>query len=442
MAVTAEPRTTEMVRTRRASFDGWILVSVLALTCIGLIMVYSASISDAYLYYKSPTYFLKREIIWIALGLIALVFGARLHYDIWRRFSKLLAGGAVLLLVAVLVPHLGRSSHGAQRWFQVGSFLSFQPSEFAKLALAIYMAHWLSQKTDKIGDFRNCSMPFGIMLGVICLLVLKQPDMGTAVVIGVAMIAVYFVAGARLDHLALGAGVSFLLALAALRLEAYRGARLAAWLNPWKYSHGAGYHTIQALLALGLGGLTGVGLGNSQQKYYLPAPYTDSIFAVTAEELGFLGALAIVALFVVLGYRGFKIALEAPDDFGKLLAVGITATIIVQAFVNVAVITASLPFTGVPLPFISFGGSSLVISMLGVGILLSISRHTRRATPHVYQDQQGGSDEDANSGDRRQDRRPRFPRTSRHRVPSTAHVQDQTLHHTAGRSNSAPGQYG
>ncbi len=398
----------------RPRFDAWLLVSVLALAGIGVIMVYSSSISDAFQYYGSPTFFLKRELVWMIAGLGALAFGAWLPYRNWLKFSGVFAGVSVLLLGAVLIPHIGSSSHGAQRWFQLGSSLSVEPSELAKIALILYMAHWLSRKGEKIRDFSRCSMPFGIMVGIVCLLILKQPDMGTAIVIVLSMLIVYFVAGARLDHLFLGASAAFLLALVALKFEAYRGARLAAWLDPWKYSHGAGYHTVQALLALGLGGLTGVGLGNSQQKYYLPAPYTDSIFAVSAEELGFLGAIAIIGLFVLFAYRGFRVARYAPDDFSRLLAVGITATIVIQAFINVAVITASLPFTGVPLPFISFGGSSLVISMLAVGILLNISSHDpQRRLAATESDTEAAPEHEAgNNG--RQDGRARRSRSRGH----------------------------
>jgi cell division protein FtsW len=421
MAAVAETKPVVVAVEHRAAYDHWLLASVVALLGIGLVMVYSSSIVIS-LRHGSPTYFLKRELIWIAIGSVALVIGARLHYSIWRRFSTLMFAGAVFLLVAVLVPHLGTSTNGAQRWFQIGSLLSVQPSEFAKLALAVYMAHWLSHKGKKVTSFRKCSAPFGIILGLVCLLILKQPDMGTAIVIALSMLTVYFVAGARLEHFAAGVAAGLGLAYLALKLQAYRGARMSAWLNPWKDPSGTGYHTIQALLALGLGGLTGVGLGNSQQKYVLPAPYTDSIFAVTAEELGLLGALLVIGLFVAFAFRGFRIASHTRDDFGRLLAVGLTASIVIQAFINIAVITASLPFTGVPLPFISFGGSSLVISMLAVGILLNVSRNEGdHDTKRTKKDGEGG-ERDARNDHRRQDRRARSAGHSRRRKPSPALV--------------------
>jgi cell division protein FtsW len=421
MATIAEAKPTVRAVERSTSYDRWLLASVVALLGIGLIMVYSSSIVIS-LQYGSPTYFLKRELIWIGIGSLALMAGTRIHYSFWRRYSTLMFVAAILLLVAVLIPHVGTSTNGAQRWFQLSGMLSFQPSEFAKLALAVYLAHWLSVKGPRVTSFRKCSAPFGIILGLVCLLILKQPDMGTAIVIALSMLAVYFVAGARLEHFAAGVAAGLALAYLALKVQAYRGARMTAWLNPWKDPSGTGYHTIQALLALGLGGLTGVGLGNSQQKYVLPAPYTDSIFAITAEELGLLGALLVIGLFVTFAYRGFRVAANTKDDFGRLLAVGLTASIIIQAFLNIAVITASLPFTGVPLPFISFGGSSLVISMLAVGILLNISRHSGDREKGDSQNQREEEKRDAHHHHRREDGRTRSPGHSRHRKPSPALV--------------------
>jgi cell division protein FtsW len=263
--------------------------------------------------------------------------------------------------------------------------------------------------------------------------------MGTAVVIAVSMIAVYFVAGARLDHLAAGILAGFAAALVGVRMEAYRGSRFQVWLDPWKYARGAGFHTVQALIALGRGGLVGVGPGNSQQKYVLPAPFTDSIFAVTGEELGFVGAVSIIALFVVLAYRGFKVATSAPDDFGKLLAIGITGTIVVQAFVNIAVITASIPFTGVPLPFISYGGSSLVVCLFGIGVLLNVSRQSgttvARNSPPVTHNAEGAI-QDANSRHGRQDGGPRVSGAGRDRIASPPIVT--TRARRPGREGAVP----
>ncbi len=419
MAAVAEARPAESGWIRRASssYDPYLLFSVLALVFLGLIMVYSSSIVVAIDYY-GPNYFLERELVWIGAGLVAMVVGIRVSYTTWRRLSTPLFAGSLFLLVAVLLPHVGHSSNGAQRWFQISSFIQIQPSELVKLTLAIYMAHWLTCKGDKVRSFNSCSMPFGIILGLVCLLILMQPDMGTAAVVALAMVGVYLVAGARLDHFGVGLVAAFFLSIAALHFESYRAGRLSAWLNPWKDPSGTGYHTIQALLALGLGGLTGVGLGNSQQKYFLPAPYTDSIFAVTAEELGLMGALAIVGLFVLFAYRGFKIAMNAPDDFGKLLAVGLTGSIVVQAFLNIAVITSTVPFTGVPLPFISYGGSSLIVSMLAVGILLNISRQS--AAQSAQPTKGSDLDNETTHQDRRnrgEDRRPRVSRRSGDRSP-------------------------
>jgi len=442
MALAAESSTLEVATLRRGGFDPWLLAATLALVGLGLIMVYSASISQSFT--AGYTYFLQKEAAFIALGVVAMAAGARLHYSVWKRLSTPIAGASVLLLVAVLVPHLGTTANGAQRWFQFHGY-QLEPSELAKVALAIYFAHWLSRKgATRIRQWGACTVPFGVMLGLVCILVLLQPDMGTAIVIGLAMIAVYFVAGARLDHLASGIAIGFALGALGVRLQSYRGTRFAVWLDPWKYAGTAGYHTVQALIALGRGGLFGVGPGNSQQKYLLPAPFTDSIFAVTAEELGFLGAVAIIGLFVLLAYRGYKIAREAPDGFAKLLAVGITSTIVLQAFLNIAAITDSVPFTGVPLPFISYGGSSLVVCMFSVGILLNISwQSTRQNRGYQAGSKSEGSSIDANSNNGGKDRRPRVPGTGGRRITAPALVRTQLVeergHGTRARQGHPPG---
>lgn len=437
MAAIAKPQSVNIPDARRQGIDGWVLFSVLSLACIGFIMVYSSSIGQAYALNAGPLFFLKREILFTGVGLVALIVGARLDYKLWRTFSRPLAIGCLLLLIAVLMPHIGASALGAQRWFRIG-FVSIQPSEITKLVLAIYMAHWLSTRGNKIGNFRSSSMPFGIMLGIACLLVLAQPDMGTATIIGVSMVAVYYIAGARFSHLVVGLGVSVMLALMALSVAGYRTARIAAWFDPGKYKATAGYQIIHSLYALGSGGLTGVGLGNSMQKYNLPAPYTDGIFAITAEELGFLGAATILALFVIFAYRGFKIAQNAPEAFGRLLAVGITSIIVVQAFLNIAVVSGVVPFTGVPLPFISFGGSSLITSMLSVGILLNISRQSYRppTRAHSEDSDEEGPKDDANGNHRRQDRRPRLSGTGRRRVPAPALASSRLISQKGGRTGA------
>lgn len=413
----------EAVATGRG-FDGWIVITTMALVSLGALMVYSASVNEA-LQANSSFGILAKQGVYTALGLAALGFGALVPYKTWGRLAIPIAAASLILLVLVLVPHVGTSTNGAQRWFQFRG-AQFQPSELAKIAVAVYFARWLSEKGSKVRSFNACTAPFGIMLAMVCLLIVIQPDLGTAAVIGLAMIVMFFAAGARLEHLGIGIGTGFALAMLAVRFEAYRNARIKVWLHPWRYASSVGFHTAHVLEALGAGGLFGVGLGNSRQKYVLPAPSTDSIFAITGEELGFVGASAILLLFGILAWRGIKAAREAPDGFGRLLAVGITASITIQAFLNIAVITNSVPFTGIPLPFISAGGSSLVVSLFGVGVLLNISRQSR--TSRASSDDNGtrGSRRDEDSGDGRKDRRARLPRAGRRRVlapvPVSTHI--------------------
>lgn len=363
------------VRKAAQGIDPWLTLAVLALLCIGVIMVYSASVASSYVNDGSPYYVIQREIIWVVIGFAAFVIAMQIDYLRWQRIALPFFAVSLALLLFVLMPHLGHSSHGAQRWFSLGFGISIEPSEIMKLAAIVYMAAWLTSKGDRIGDFKATFFPFSLIVGIIALLVVKQPDLGTTIVLSASMFAVYFLAGGSLGHMgALGAGAAFV-AWTLAHSSSYRLVRLTAFMDPWKDQYGSGYHTVQALLALGAGGLFGVGLGNSVEKHVLPAPYTDSILAVIGEEWGLIGTVAILALFMLIAYRGVLIALAAPDMFGRLLAAGITSWITLQALLNVAVITSSVPFTGVPLPLISYGGTSLLITMAAAGILLNISRH-------------------------------------------------------------------
>jgi cell division protein FtsW len=354
------------------------MLAFLGLICIGVLMVYSASIADSYTAYGSSLYIFKHEILWVAVGFVALAGIVRIDYRFWQRASLPFFGLALVLLALVLAPHFGHASHGARRWLAFSSSLQLEPSELIKLALILHLAAWLSSKGDRVRDFRATFVPFGFVVGLIALLILRQPDLGTTIVVTATAFAVMFVAGASLAHfsaVATGAlGFGWMLA----QSESYRTGRFTAFLNPWKDPSGVGYHTVQALLALGSGGLTGRGLGNSAQKFVLPAPHTDSILAVIGEEWGLVGTLTVLLLFVVIAYRGIHIAMCAPDTFSRLAAAGITSWITLQALLNFAVITSSVPFTGVPLPFVSYGGTSLILTMTAMGILLNISRHTSR----------------------------------------------------------------
>jgi cell division protein FtsW len=374
-----------------SGIDPWLMLAFLGLTCIGVLMVYSSSIADAYTYYGSPLYVFQREIIWVVLGFVALAVVSRLDYHIWQRFSLPLVGLALLALVLVLAPHVGHDSHGARRWFAAGP-VSLEPSELMKLALVIHMSAWLTSKGDRVREFKACLVPFCIVVGLVAILIVKQPDLGTAIVITITMISMLFIAEANMSHLMyVGLGATTFAWLMS-NSSSYRTGRLTAFLNPWKDPSGVGYHTVQALLALGSGGLFGQGLGNSAQKYVLPAAHTDSILAVIGEEWGLLGTAAVLLLYTVIAYRGIRITMTAPDDFSRLCAAGITSWITFQALMNFAVITSSVPFTGVPLPFVSYGGTSLIITMAAMGILLNISRHASKESLARYNSDNGRGD--------------------------------------------------
>ncbi len=360
-----------------ARIDYVLLGSVVALLVVGTLMVYSASFVIAHNEFNDDLYFLTRQLLWVGIGAVGLLVAARVEYHHWRRLSLLVMLACIALLLLVLVPGVGTRSYGAVRWIKVGPLFQLQPSELAKLALVLYLADWLARRgSSQVKQLSRGSLPFAIIVVVVAGLVELQPDLGTtAIIVGTAAV-VFFVAGANLLHVgALGAaGVLAGIALIS-RLSGYRQDRITAFLDPWSDLQGTGWHTAQTLIALGSGGLFGAGLGASRQKFYwVPNAHTDAIFAIIGEELGFLGAAAVLALFGLVAWRGFTIAWRAPDTFGRLLATGLTTMLILQALVNIAVVTNSLPYTGITLPLVSFGGNSTVVSMVAVGLLLSISR--------------------------------------------------------------------
>ncbi|HEX6510243.1 MAG TPA: putative lipid II flippase FtsW [Chloroflexota bacterium] len=389
--------------------DPVLMVAFLGLMCIGVLMVYSASIHDAYTYYGSAYYVVEREIVWAGLGFVALGVAARVSYHRWQQFSLPFFVLSVLLLVMVLTPHIGHASKGARRWISLSSSITLEPSELVKLALVVYLAAWLASKGERVRDFKASFVPFGVMVGLIALMIVLQPDLGTTIVVAATAFTMFYIAGADSVHLVLAGSGGVAFAWLFAHNSSYRYGRLMAFTDPWKDPTGTGYHTIQALLALGTGGIVGRGFGNSIQKNWLPAPHTDSILAVIGEEWGLVGTLVVLALFMIIAYRGMRIALAAPDKFSRYLAAGITSWIMIQALLNFAVITSSVPFTGVPLPFVSYGGTSLTISMTAIGILLSISRHT---TGDVLARQ--------GTHNGRGDGRPRVPRAIDHPLPAAA----------------------
>jgi cell division protein FtsW len=353
--------------------DSWLLVIVLALLCVGLVMVYSASSFEAARYEGDAAYYFQRELIWSILGITAMLVMMRIDYREWRRYS--LIGMIVVLPLLVIVLKFGSTVYGASRWIVLGSFFSIQPSELTKLVLALYIADWLARKGSQVGTFLYGLLPFVILVGVILGLILLENDLGTTIIIAGFATVMFFTAGANI--------LQFVVALAggsiAFVLEAFRGYRyyrLLGFLNPFHDVTGINLQLYQGLLAFGSGGWFGLGLGASRQKTgYLPFPFSDSIFPVIGEELGFVACAIIVLLYLFLAFRGFRLARRTQDLYGALLATGITTWLVLQAIINIGANTGSIPYTGVPLPFISFGGSSLIVSLAAVGILLNISRY-------------------------------------------------------------------
>jgi len=340
---------------------------------LGLMMVYSASFDLGYRVHQDPNYYFVRQLAWVALGTGVLIALAQIDYHFWQRWAVPLMAGTLVLLGLVIV--IGGERFGAGRWLLGGSV---QPSELAKVTVAIYIAAWVTSKGEKIRKVSYGLIPFAILIGLITTLILMQRDLSTAVLIVGTAWAMFFFAGA--DLVQLFASVVFGVATFMLMIarEEFRLDRIVAFFKPIGDQSGASFHTQQTLVALASGGLLGRGLGASSQKFgILPTVHTDSIMAVLGEELGLIGCLILVGLFVLLIYRGFKIALEADDAFGTILASGLTCSLALQAAMNMGVITKSMPYAGVPLPFVSYGGSSMIASMACIGLLLSISRGRR-----------------------------------------------------------------
>jgi cell division protein FtsW len=358
---------------RRASthLEYHLLVLVtLALVAFGLVMVYSASSARALLGSDDPAYYLKRQALYAVAGLVALVLFSRTDYRRLRHTAGPLLLASFVLLLAVLA--IGTAVNGARRWIPLGS-LTFQPSELAKVALALWTAGLLARRPAP-QTLSDLVRPIGLVVGAACALILVEPDLGSALAIAIMVAAILLVAGTPVRTLAAGSGIAGMLVLAAIWLEPYRRARIFSFIDPWHDPQGAGFQSVQAMIALGSGGIFGVGLGESVQKiYYLPEASTDMIFAIVGEELGLVGVLAVIGAFALFAYAGLNIALRCHDPFGKRLAAGLTALVCGQAAVNVSAVMGLAPLTGVPLPFVSYGGSSLVVGLASVGILLNIA---------------------------------------------------------------------
>ncbi|ADY55009.1 cell division-specific peptidoglycan biosynthesis regulator FtsW [Syntrophobotulus glycolicus DSM 8271] len=362
-----------MLKSRLRRIDRVLLGAILSLLAIGVIMTYSSSAVKGYLYYDDPYHFFKAELLWVTLGLTVMAFALAVDWKLLYNWAKPILYVALFLLILVKVPGIGRNVNGAVRWIGLGP-LSIQPSEVIKLAMILIVARLLSAHPHQIGRFKNGIMPVLLLLGLVCLLIMLQPDLGTTLVIAAATFFMLIAAGARAGHIAALGSAGLLMVVAAIAAAPYRMRRIFAFIDPWADPSGKGYQTIQSLLALGPGGLFGLGLGQSRQKFlYLPENHTDFIFAMIGEELGFIGATIVVGLFFIVVWRGFRTAMYAPNPFLALMAVGLTSLIGIQAMINMGVVSGILPVTGITLPFLSYGGTSLVFTMLGAGLLLNIS---------------------------------------------------------------------
>lgn len=348
----------------------------LALTVAGLFIISSASVVISQKNFQTPYYYLLRQAVAAVVGLGAMAVCQALPYRIWRRVSLPFLAASLLAVAAVFLPQLGLKLGGAVRWLNIGP-ISIQPSEILKLSLILYLASWLDRHKTRAKGFATAFAPFLLVMGVVGSLLVLQPDIGTLIVTAGAAVILYFLGGGRLSQLAafglLAAGALAVI----IRVAPYRMARFLVFLDPERDPLGIGYHIGQALIAIGSGGFAGRGFGQSIQKFnYLPEPIGDSVFAVVVEEFGLIGALALAVLFFALLLRAFAIARAAPDFFGKLVVAGLASTIVLQAFINMAAISGLMPLAGIPLPFVSYGGTSLVVALAMVGIMLNVSKHT------------------------------------------------------------------
>lgn len=365
-----------MVKAKTAP-DMWLILAVVSLLAIGIVMVYSAGAVLAFREYGDSFYFVKRQLLFAGLGLIAMFITMNVDYHVWKRYAKIGLVACFVLLIIVLIPGIGVVRGGARSWLGIGSF-GIQPSEFMKLGMIVFLSYMLSESKHSITNFTKGLLPALGVMGLAFGIIMLQPDLGSGTVMMGASLLVIFVAGVRMKHL-VGLGMIGVAGLVGLILAApYRMKRITGFLDPWQDPLGTGYQIIQSLYAIGPGGLTGLGLGASRQKYsYVPEPQTDFIFSILAEELGFIGCVTVILLFLVVVWRGMRAAITAPDTFGSLLAAGIVGIVAVQVIINVGVVIGMMPVTGITLPLISYGGSSLTLMLTALGVLLNISRYAR-----------------------------------------------------------------
>lgn len=362
----------------RNSPDLLLVIPVLLLLVVGLVMVYSASSIWAAYKFDDSFFFVKRQALFAGVGLIGAFVLSKLEYQTWRKYSKVIIILSFLLLIAVLIPGVGMVRNGSRSWIGIGAF-SIQPSEFMKLAMIIFLSAYIEKRQKVMNSLVKGLVP---TLGIVILafgIIMLQPDLGTGTVLLGTSLVIIFVSGARIFHFVC-MGLVGVAGFVGLVISApYRLARITSYLDPWSDPLGTGFQIIQSLYAIGPGGLFGLGFGASRQKYfYLPEPQTDFIFAIISEELGFIGAAIVIVLFAIILWRGIRVSLRAPDMFGSLVALGIVAMITIQVMINVSVVSGLIPVTGITLPFLSYGGSSLTLTLLAVGILLNISKQATK----------------------------------------------------------------
>ena len=359
---------------RVGGVDPWLILAAFALTGVGLIMVFSSSYYYSDNRFADPWLFIKKHLIALGVGIVAGVVVSKTPYDMLRKLSYPLLGALVFTLL--LLPFLGINRGGATRWFDLGP-LNVQPAEFAKLVIVLYLARSIVARRDKVSHFLSGVLPHALIVGGCAALIAMQPDLGTAAILVLVTGMMLYGGGARVSHLVSMALIFVPVASMAIVMEPYRLRRVYALWDPWAFRNDSGFQLVQSFLAFGNGGVDGTGLGDGQQKmFFLPEAHTDFIFALIGEELGMIGGLVVLVLFAFLGIRGFRVALRQTDSFAALLAFGVTSLILIEAFVNIAVVLGVLPTKGLALPFISYGGSALMATMLKVGILASLSRVT------------------------------------------------------------------
>jgi len=374
--VRARPKDT--LQRERHEPEYGILVAIVALAAIGILMVYSSSAMKAFLSKEADTFaIVGPQILWAAIGVVAMVVMMRVDYRWLRVASVPIFLIALASLVLVFVPGLNRVVGGSARWLVIGPLPAVHPAEFMKLALVIYLAHWFAKRGSAVHGFWGGTVPFLVIVAPVVALVLLEPDMGTSTVLAATAFTMFFLAGANVIHL-VAMAVASVPVVGVMFLQGYQVDRITAWLDPWHSPTTLGFHSIQGYLALALGGVLGAGLGESRLAggLFLPNASNDFIFAIIGQEFGLLGGSLVIVLFLAFAYLGIRTSLGAPDTFGALLAAGITAWICIQAFINIGVVVGLIPVTGIPLPFVSAGGSSLIVSFAAVGILLSVSRET------------------------------------------------------------------